>query len=172
MFFSRLSVVFGYVRSLVLGGWGDYFYRLCLFFLLLSFLFLRIPYIFGVLGFGLFLILVISPMFLSLFLGRLLDQGPFVFFSGFVPSGTPLWIAPFVCLAETLSYVVRPIILMIRPFVNLTIGAMGGVALGAMSLEFGVWVLLFMVVLFFYEIFVALVHWFIVCNILSFSEEH
>lgn len=67
---------------------------------------------------------------------------------------------------------VRPIILMIRPFVNLTIGAMGGVALGAMSLEFGVWVLLFMVVLFFYEIFVALVHWFIVCNILSFSEEH
>lgn len=123
---------------MVSGGWGDYFYRLCLLGLLFRFLFLRIPYVFGVLGFGLFLGVVIGPLFLSLFLGRLLDRGLFEFFSGFVPPGTPLWIAPFVCLAETLSYVVRPIVLMIRPFVKLTIGSMGGVALGAMSLKFGV----------------------------------
>lgn len=61
---------------------------------------------------------------------------------------------------------------MIRPFAKLTIGSFGGVALGAMCLKFRRGVLFFLVVLFFYEVFVALVHWFIVCNILSFSEDH
>lgn len=146
-------------------------YRLVLFGLLFRFLILRIPYIYGLMGFGLYLFVVLSPMFLALFLGRIVDGGPFRFFSSFVPSGTPLWIAPFVCLAETLSYLVRPVILMIRPFVNLTMGSLGGYVLG--SMRFGShWVVLFLFVLFFYEIFVAVVHWFIVCNILSFSEEH
>lgn len=41
------------------------------------------------------------------------------------------------CLSETLRYVVRPIVLMIRPFVKLTIGSMGGYVLGLLSL--GTW---------------------------------
>nr|ALD62342.1 ATP synthase F0 subunit 6 [Echinostoma hortense] len=171
MFVSRL-IVFFKVIQLVSGGWNDFVYRLCLFSLLLSFLFLRVPYIYGMYGFGLFIFTFIFPLFLSLFLGRLLDFGPYSFFSGFVPVGTPLWIAPFVCLAETLSYIVRPVVLMIRPFVNLTIGVLGGFAIGSLSLKFGGWVISFLVLLFFYEVFVALVHWFIVCNILSFSEDH
>nr|YP_009236161.1 ATPase subunit 6 [Fascioloides magna]AMF83645.1 ATPase subunit 6 [Fascioloides magna] len=172
MFVSRWSVVYNHVVSYIFGGWGDYFYRVCLFALLGCFLYLRVPYVYGMMGFGLFLVFMIAPLFLALFLGRLLDVGVCSFFAGFVPSGTPLWIAPFVCLAETLSYVVRPIVLMIRPFVNLTIGALGGAAIGALSLKFGWGVISFLILLFFYEVFVALVHWFIVCNILSFSEDH
>nr|AIN37090.1 ATP synthase F0 subunit 6 [Hypoderaeum sp. Hubei-2014] len=172
MVVTRLSAVFYKVISLVSGGWGDSYYRYCLFGLLISFLLLRIPYIYGMSGFALYIIMIILPLFTSLFLCRIIDVGPSSFFSGFVPPGTPLWIAPFVCLAETLSYIVRPIVLMIRPFVNLTIGTLGGVAIGGLGLKFGGWVLSFLFLLFFYEVFVALVHWFIVCNILSFSEDH
>jgi hypothetical protein len=70
-----------------------------------------------------------------------------------------------------LSYLVRPGVLMIRPFVNLTMGSLGGYVLGSMRFR-AFWVLIFLFVLFFYEVFVAVVHWFIVCNILSFSEDH
>nr|QYA17641.1 ATP synthase F0 subunit 6 [Echinostomatidae sp. MSB para 30070] len=172
MLVTRLNAIFSAVSSLISGGWGDSYYRYCLFGLLLSFLFLRIPYIYGMSGFALFIVLVVLPLFLSLLLSRIIDVGPTSFFSGFVPPGTPLWIAPFVCLAETLSYIVRPIVLMIRPFVNLTIGTLGGVAIGGLGFKFGVWIISFLFLLFFYEVFVALVHWFIVCNILSFSEDH
>nr|QUL60405.1 ATP synthase F0 subunit 6 [Echinostomatidae sp. CA-2021] len=172
MLVTRLNAIFSAVSSLVTGGWGDSYYRYCLFGLLVSFLLLRIPYIYGMQGFALFIILVVFPLFMSLLLSRVVDVGPTSFFSGFVPPGTPLWIAPFVCLAETLSYIVRPIVLMIRPFVNLTIGTLGGVAIGGLGFKFGVWVISFLFLLFFYEVFVALVHWFIVCNILSFSEDH
>lgn len=126
--------------------------------MLLCFLVLRVPYIYGMMGFGLFLILVIAPLFLALPLGQIFWFGPSSFFSGFVPVGTPLWIAPFICLAETLSYLIRPVVLMIRPFVKLTIGSLGGVALGSLCFRIRWWVLLFLFILFFYEVFVALVH--------------
>nr|YP_009240946.1 ATP synthase F0 subunit 6 [Brachycladium goliath]ALN38359.1 ATP synthase F0 subunit 6 [Brachycladium goliath] len=171
MFVSRLSGLYSWVATFVVGGWGDYVYRGVLFFLLVCFLGLRMPYLYGLSGFGLYLFFVVAPLFLSLFFCRVVDVGVVDFFSSLVPPGTPLWIAPFVCLAETLSYLVRPVVLMIRPFVNLSIGALGGYSLGLLSFSsFGV--LFFLFVLFFYEVFVAVVHWFIVCNILSFSENH
>lgn len=170
MFVSRLSVVIGYIYSLISGGWNDGVYRLLLGVLLFCFLSLRLPYIFGLLGFGLYLFFYIFPVFISLFLRRIVRK-PGLFFSSFVPLGTPLWIAPFVCLAETLSYLVRPVVLLIRPFVKLSMGSLGGYVLGGMCFS-SIYVLGFLVVLFFYEIFVAVVHWFIVCNILSFSEDH
>nr|WSP01980.1 ATPase subunit 6 [Creptotrematina aguirrepequenoi] len=171
MFLSRLSVCFSFIKSLLSGGGGDYAYRSVLFFLLACFLFLRVPYIFGLMGYGLFLFFIILPLFSGLFLCRVLDGSIFKFFSSLVPSGTPLWMAPFVCLAETLSYLVRPAVLMMRPFVNISMGSMGGYVLGLLCFS-SAHVLLFLVILFFYEIFVAVVHWFIVCNILAFSEEH
>nr|QAY80533.1 ATP synthase F0 subunit 6 [Paragonimus kellicotti] len=171
MYVTRLSSVGSFLRGLIVGVGGDPVYCIVLCGLLFCFLSLRFPYLFGLGGFSLFLFFVISPLFLSLFLSRLLDGSAFSFFSSFVPEGTPLWIAPFVCMAETLSYLVRPVVLMIRPFVNLSMGAMGGYVLGLLSFRFS-WVIFFLVFLFFYEIFVAVVHWFIVCNILSFSEDH
>lgn len=103
--------------------------------MLFCFLRLRVPYIFGVLGFRVYLFFVIFPVFLSLFLCRILDGGVSRFFSSLVPDGTPVWIAPFVCLAETLRYIVRPVVLMLRPFVKLTIGSMGGYVLGLFCLS-------------------------------------
>lgn len=132
MFVSRLSGLYDWVVTLITGGWGDFVYRVVLFFLLFCFLSLRMPYIYGLKGFGLFLFFMVAPLFLSLFLCRLVDVGVSDFFSSLVPPSTPLWIAPFVCLAETLSYIVRPVVLLIRPFVNLSIGAMGGYVLGLM----------------------------------------
>lgn len=90
MFMSRVSVVFSFVTSLVSGGWGDFLYRFVLFFLLLCFLLLRVPYIYGIMGFGLYVVFFIAPLFIALFFSRILDVGPSSFFCGFVPAGTPL----------------------------------------------------------------------------------
>nr|QJP05959.1 ATP synthase F0 subunit 6 [Clonorchis sinensis] len=171
MFVSRLFGVFDYFSLIIQGGLCSPFYRLSLFLLLGGFLSLRLPYVYGMGGFVLFIFFIVCPLFCGLFFSRVLDGGLSCFVSCFVPMGTPLWIAPFVCLAETLSYIVRPGVLMMRPFVNLSAGALGGYALGLLSM-FSYWVVMFLVVLFFYEIFVAVVHWFIVYSILSFSEDH
>lgn len=141
-----------------------------LFSLLVCFLLLRIPYLYGMWGFCSFLIFLIFPLFLTLFFSRICVNAP-AFFSVFVPTGTPLWIVSFVCLAETIRYVVRPLVLLLRPFVNLSLGAVAMFSLSSMYFMNSA-VLLFLVIVFFYEIFVALVHWFIVCNILSFSADH
>lgn len=170
MLISRLSVVSKYIYGLISGGWKDGIYRFLLLVLLFCFLSLRVPYIFGLMGFGVYLFFYIFPLFVGLFFRRVFIKLN-SFFSSFIPLGTPLWIAPFVCLAETLSYIVRPVVLLIRPFVKLSMGSLGGYVLGGMCFKSG-WLVSFLVVLFFYEIFVAVVHWFIVCNILSFSEDH
>lgn len=80
------------------------------------------------------------------------------FFASFIPLGTPLWISPFVCLAETISYIVRPVVLIIRPFLKLSIGALGGASLGAMCISYSSLIVFFLLIMFLYEIFVALVH--------------
>lgn len=61
------------------------------------------------------------------------------------------------CLAETLRYLVRPLVLMIRPFVNLSMGARGGYVLGLFRFRYE-WAVGFLFFLFFYEVFVAVVH--------------
>lgn len=121
------------------------------------FLSTRVPYSYGLGGFGLFLFGFVGPLFFSFFLTRLTLGGLSVFVSSFVPSGTPLWISPLVVLAETVSYIVRPFVLLLRPFLKISIGFFGGGALGALCLAKAV-LLLFVFVLFLYEIFVAVVH--------------
>nr|QYC97731.1 ATP synthase F0 subunit 6 [Diplostomoidea sp. MSB para 30071] len=168
---SRLSIFFNsYVLRLV-GGIFEFFYYICLLIVFGYFLLLRVPYIFDIGSFLFFLVVFIFPLFVSLMFTRFFFDVRY-FLSSFVPLGTPVWIAPFVCLAETISYLVRPFVLIVRPMLNLSIGAFGGVSLGFMTLKFSPVLLLFLLVLFFYEVFVALVHWFIVCNILSFSVDH
>nr|YP_010704911.1 ATP synthase F0 subunit 6 [Plagiorchis multiglandularis]WCQ78408.1 ATP synthase F0 subunit 6 [Plagiorchis multiglandularis] len=170
MFVSRFNIINNSVYGLISGGWNDGFYRFFLLVLLFCFLSLRVPYIFGLFGFGWYLFFYVFPLFIGLFFSRIFSSVD-SFFSSFIPLGTPLWIAPFVCLAETLSYIVRPVVLLIRPFVNLSMGSLGGYVLGGMCFNSN-YLLIFLVLLFFYEVFVAVVHWFIVCNILSFSEDH
>nr|YP_010514549.1 ATP synthase F0 subunit 6 [Diplodiscus japonicus]UXL86280.1 ATP synthase F0 subunit 6 [Diplodiscus japonicus] len=171
MLLTRLHVLWCLVCRIVEGGWQEFLYRVVLLLVLCCFLLLRVPYIFGMSGFAVFLFVFVFPLFLALFVSRMSVEGISKFCAGLIPDGTPVWIAPFVCLTESLSYLVRPVVLLIRPFVNLTIGAMGGFVIGLLTLETW-WVILFLFILFFYEVFVALVHWFIVCSILSFSEKH
>nr|YP_009138982.1 ATP synthase F0 subunit 6 [Clinostomum complanatum]AJR28000.1 ATP synthase F0 subunit 6 [Clinostomum complanatum] len=170
MFVSRLLMVYRYISLKFIVGVTEGFYGFVLFSLLCGFVLLRCPYIFGVGGFASTLLIFILPLFLSLFLVR--GCNVMLFLSSFIPLGTPLWIAPFVCLAETISYVVRPVVLMIRPFLNLSIGAFGGAAIGGMCISLSYWLLVFVVILFLYNVFVALVHWFIISEILSFSVDH
>lgn len=60
-----------------------------LFFILVCFMLLRVPYLYGMLGFARFLFLFVFPLFLSLFFSRFFFKVS-EFFSGFVPRGTPL----------------------------------------------------------------------------------
>ncbi len=90
MFVTRLSSLYHFVSSNISGGWGDYLYRLVLFSIFIFFLSLRVPYIYGMMGFALYLFTLIMPLFLALFLGRVVDGGVFRFLSTFVPQGTPL----------------------------------------------------------------------------------
>nr|QZR92107.1 ATP synthase subunit a [Cichlidogyrus casuarinus] len=165
---SRFNSFSSFVGGLCspLGG----LYRLSCFFVLCFFILLRTPFIYDLHGFMLVVVLLILPVYVSLFLGRL-ESGVDLFFSSLVPSGTPLWIAPFVGLAETISYVVRPVVLIIRPFLNITIGAFGASSVAGFGLG-NSWLLYVLCFIFFYEVFVAVVHWFIVVNILGFSEDH
>nr|YP_010939807.1 ATP synthase F0 subunit 6 [Megalobenedenia derzhavini]WLG31370.1 ATP synthase F0 subunit 6 [Megalobenedenia derzhavini] len=143
--------------------------NICLF-IALFFLLLRMPYLYGVIGFLGLVITFVAPLFLSIFFARI-SGGLNIFFSSLLPPGTPLFIAPFVCLAESISYIVRPLVLIIRPFLNITIGTLGGASIGAMCISFKP-LIFFLVALFLYEVFVATVHWFIVVNILGFSIDH
>lgn len=169
MLLSRLKgsfrVVCGFINP------TSFFYSFLLSLVLFIFISLRVPYIYGLFGFVVFLFVWITPLYLSFVFSRLGAYGLSSFLRSFVPSGSPLWIAPFVALAETVSYLVRPVVLLIRPFLKITIGAMGGSVLGSLFFQNSI-VLLFLSLLFFYEIFVALVHWFIVSKILSFRRDH
>nr|QJD07082.1 ATP synthase F0 subunit 6 [Ancyrocephalus mogurndae] len=162
--FKTLSLVVG-----VAHGLGGSLSRVAVIALAI-FLSFRLPYVFGVLCFVTLLVCIISPVYGSLLLGRL-EGGINTFFSSLLPSGVPLWIAPFVGLAETISYIVRPLVLLVRPLLNISIGVMGAGFLGMASTS-NVTLLALLCFVFMYELFVAAVHWFIVVNILEFSVDH
>nr|YP_009572229.1 ATP synthase F0 subunit 6 [Gyrodactylus gurleyi]AMZ79742.1 ATP synthase F0 subunit 6 [Gyrodactylus gurleyi] len=143
-----------------------------LFLILGEFILYRIPGIFDIHYFIVFLLLLLIPYFLSLFVNRVVSDWE-EFFCSFTPVGAPIAIAPFVCIAEGISYIVRPLVLVLRPFLNLTIGAFGALSLGGfISCSFNPIIFILFLFIFFYEIFVSLVHWFIVSNILIFSIDH
>lgn len=147
------------------------YYYLCLVSLTLRlFIFYRVPYCYSSFLFFVFLVVVVFSMFISLFLRRVLFKFG-EFFSRFIPVGTPMYICPLVCVAETISYIIRPIVLILRPFINISLGCFGAVAIGNLCFTHLIWGLL-LFILFFYEVFVAVVHWYIVVRILKFSVDH
>jgi len=137
---------------------------------LILFVSYRVPYCYTPYLFITFLVTVVFSLFISLFFARLSSRLT-EFFSRFIPVGTPLYICSFVCIAETISFIIRPIVLIIRPFINISLGCFGAVALGGFCVGRGVWSIV-LAFIFFYEVFVALVHWFIITSILSFSIKH
>nr|AWD28812.1 ATPase subunit 6 [Echinococcus granulosus] len=159
----------GLVYMLVFGR-VSYYYFVLLALVLMWFMVYRLPYCYSVYLFSVFLFGVVFVMFVSLFMCRIFNNVN-GFFACFVPLGTPLWICFLVCLAESISYVIRPVVLVLRPFINISLGCFGAVALGNLCFV-NCWWGLVLVGLFFYEVFVVLIHWYIVSSILDFSVDH
>nr|YP_007889814.1 ATP synthase F0 subunit 6 [Taenia twitchelli]BAN15646.1 ATP synthase subunit 6 [Taenia twitchelli] len=147
----------------------DYYSKI-LFFVLFVFICYRIPYCYSPYIFIDLLVLFVFCCFVSLFFVRIFDNISY-FFSSFIPVGTPIYICFLVCIAETISYIIRPLVLILRPFINISLGCFGAIALGNLSIISEFWIVL-LFVLFFYEVFVALIHWYIVVSILEFSIDH
>lgn len=148
----------------------SYYYLINLIYVLLLFIRYRIPYCYRPYILCAFLITLVFRLFISLFLRRLLDKIN-VFFSHFIPAGTPIYICPLVCLAETISFIIRPIVLILRPLINISLGCFGVLAISKLCFRNFLLILLIFL-LFFYECFVAIIHWYIVISILSFSIQH
>nr|BAC98841.1 ATPase subunit 6 [Taenia saginata] len=164
--FSSLMIL---INKFVLGD-VIYYYFGVLGWVLFLFLCYRLPYCYSPFLFAVILVSVVFSCFISFFLSRVFDNVN-LFFSSFIPVGTPIYICPLVCIAELISYIIRPVVLILRPFINISLGCFGAVALGNLSLISGWWCIV-VFFLFFYEVFVALVHWFIVTSILAFSVDH
>lgn len=128
MLFGDYSSMLSLLYNRLLGLFS-YYYLVILGRVLVLFVLYRFPYAFSPLFFAVFLWGVVFFCFVGLFLSRL-RSSPQRFFGGFVPLGTPLYICPFVCCAETISYVIRPVVLVFRPFINLSLGCFGAAAVG------------------------------------------
>lgn len=132
---------------------------------------MRFPYVFG---YGAFLMLVcgvVGPLFVSLIGCRVFRVGLLDFFASFVPADTPMILAPFICVIETLRYGIRPVIMALRIFINISIGSVLLYASCFFSYYYLLGLVLWLVI-FLYEIFVAVLHWFILCRLMAFSEDH
>nr|BAP10842.1 ATP synthase subunit 6 [Taenia sp. MZH:127052] len=164
--FSSLMVL---INKFILGDVAYYYFSV-LGWVLFLFLCYRLPYCYSPYLFSVILISVVFSCFVSFFLSRICYNVD-LFFSSFIPVGTPIFICPLVCIAELISYIIRPIVLILRPFINISLGCFGAIALGNLSLVSSWWCSVIFI-LFFYEVFVALVHWFIVTSILAFSVDH
>lgn len=167
--FNRYWSINTLLYNYFIVGLSSYYLRwlACVLFL---FLIYRVPYCYSPFCFAVFLIIVVLGLFLSLFFWRL-GKDVNAFFGRLVPVGTPLYICPLVCLAESIRYIIRPIVLVLRPFINISLGCYGAVALCKLCYVHWLW-LFALFILFFYEVFVALVHWYIVIRILLFSVDH
>nr|YP_009466057.1 ATP synthase F0 subunit 6 [Hydatigera kamiyai]BAN15670.1 ATP synthase subunit 6 [Hydatigera kamiyai] len=165
-FSSLISVLY----NKIINSSMIYYYLSIILWTMLLFISYRFPYCYSPWLFVVWLIGVVFVCFVSLWLNRLLDNSS-AFFASFVPLGTPIYICPLVCIAESISYVIRPFVLILRPFINISLGCFGAAFVGGVVSVNYLWFLV-LVVLFFYEVFVALVHWFIVLSILQFSENH
>nr|YP_009442303.1 ATP synthase F0 subunit 6 [Paratetraonchoides inermis]ATN95413.1 ATP synthase F0 subunit 6 [Paratetraonchoides inermis] len=167
---NRFTVIINIILFFVIPI--SFIYSYLNYYILGFFLSLRFPILWGSLGLLEIIIFIVFPLFLSLIFNRI-ENGLNIFFSSFIPIGTPLWIAWFVGLAETISYMVRPLILVIRPFLNISIGVLGtSMVINLIINSFSLIIFSLLFIIFFYEIFVAIVHWYIVNNILNFSINH
>nr|YP_010286152.1 ATP synthase F0 subunit 6 [Hydatigera sp. XHPW10]UKS07990.1 ATP synthase F0 subunit 6 [Hydatigera sp. XHPW10] len=158
------------IYNKIINGSIVYYYLSIILWTMLLFLSYRFPYCYSPWLFVAYLGGIIFVCFISLCLTRLLGDVN-TFFASFVPLGTPLFICPLVCIAELISYVIRPFVLILRPFINISLGCFGAVFVGGL-VNINWWWFIVLIALFFYEVFVALVHWFIVLSILLFSEDH
>nr|BAV82953.1 ATP synthase F0 subunit 6 [Schistosoma margrebowiei] len=150
---------------------NEWWYSFVLLCVLSGLVFTRCPYVYGYLGFVFILFILIIPLYLSLVLSRL-DSSITDFLASMIPSGSPSWILPFIPHIEIVSFVIRPVVVLIRPFINISVGVYVGLAIGNLCFSSSGVVSVVLLALFVYEVFVVFVHWFIVQEILKFSVFH
>lgn len=97
------------------------FYGYLLVGLLVGFVCVRLPYVFGVFGLACLLLVIVLPLCVGKFWEALWEKN-LVFFASFIPAGSPVWLAPFVCFFEIVRSLIRPIVLMLRPLLKFSIG--------------------------------------------------
>nr|QDO72057.1 ATP synthase F0 subunit 6 [Schistosoma haematobium]QDO72098.1 ATP synthase F0 subunit 6 [Schistosoma haematobium] len=132
----------------------------------------RCPYIYNYTWFILFLFLFIIPLYISLVFTRLYSSFS-KFFAEMIPSGSPLWILPFIPHIEMISFLIRPVVLLLRPFINISVGIYAGLTIGDLFILSDNYTFMFFLFIFFiYEVFVIVVHWFIINEILKFTVFH
>nr|QIX04641.1 ATP synthase F0 subunit 6 [Brachydistomum sp. PakPr2] len=151
------------------GGWGSLVYRGVLIVLFVFLLGSRVPYVFSLDVFAGVVVFFVLSGFVSLVFSRLGRWD--LFLTSLLPCGTPLWIAPAIFYIELVSFLVRPLVLVLRPIVNLAFGCFGTIISFHCVLgfhEFGVPLVFFLLV---YETILLMVHWFIVHQILLFTHE-
>lgn len=126
--FNSVTSVFSLIYTSIINIYS-YFYFLPLLLLFSTFLIYRFPYLYSPYIFFALLVMVLFGMFISMFLFRLFTK-PKEFFSSLLPAGTPMYIGPLVVMAETISYVIRPVVLIFRPYINIRLGCFGAMAMG------------------------------------------
>nr|BAV81452.1 ATP synthase F0 subunit 6 [Schistosoma curassoni] len=132
----------------------------------------RCPYVYNYTWFILFLFLFIIPLYTSLVFTRLYSSLS-KFFAEMIPSGSPLWILPFIHHIEMISFLIRPVVLLLRPFINISVGIYAGITIGDLFILSDNYTFMFFLFIFFiYEVFVTVVHWFIINEILKFTVFH
>nr|YP_009689307.1 ATP synthase F0 subunit 6 [Postharmostomum commutatum]QEL51323.1 ATP synthase F0 subunit 6 [Postharmostomum commutatum] len=146
-----------------LGGLNFYGYLMIV--LLFSFMCVRFPYVFGVVGLVSLLVALVFPVCVGKFWEAMWEKGV-LFFSGFVPSGTPLWLAPFVCFFEIVSSLIRPVVLMLRPLLNFSIGYFLGSKVSSFVFV-SLWSSGLVVLYSLYESAVVIIQWAILLGVLQ-----
>lgn len=134
----------------------SYYYHAVLLCVFLMFLIYRIPYCYSYSLFIVFLVVFVFCSFICLFKSRLFGNIN-EFFGSFIPIGAPIYICPLIGIAELISYVIRPFVLILRPFINISLGCFGAVALCNLCFNKFIWFFILFIV-FLYEVFVAIVH--------------
>ncbi len=132
MIFGGYSTLLSLLYTRILNMYS-YYYLFVLGSAFVLFLSYRFPYVYSPFFFAVFLSCYIFTCFVCLMLIRL-SNSINEFFSKFVPIGTPLYICPLVCCAETISYIIRPFVMIFRPFINLGMGYFVAIGVGGFSL--------------------------------------
>ncbi len=156
---------YNFIRTLLVDNAGEKALKFFpLVFTLFMFIFIMnllgmIPYSFTATSHIIVTLGLSSLLFVIIIIAALCKHG-LKFFSIFLPSGTPLFLAPLLILVELFAYLARPVSLAIRLSANMTAGHTMLKVIAGFILPLGFiggWLpLLFLVVLVGFEIFVAI----------------
>lgn len=166
---SKLQVVaesvYNFIHNMVrasIGNEGDRF--LPLVFTLFTFILLcnalgMTPYSFTATSQIVITLSLAMIAFMSVTIFAIYRNGFLGFLHMFLPSGVPLWMAPFIFLIELFSFLIRPITLSVRLFANMVAGhvllkVVAGFII-SLGIILGIFPFLFSVLMIGFELFVA-----------------